>query len=386
MAHVRATIGGDTTEYRRAIRGMEGTTRSATARLGRMFASVGIAAAAIRFGRSIIQWASDASIAARNTGILTSELIALNRVGIQSGLRMNDMQRMLARMQTELFRAAEGSEQSRKKFERMGLEITDLARMDPAQMFQAVAKAAFETGIPIANLAELFGERLGPTAMVALREIAENGLPEVDEAIGRNADRIEAMGSKWAELGDQARGFALHIVNALDVAHTAISGFISGPMGDLAEAMVLLRDRQFSEALKRFREIGAAGGIMRSGMASARSSLAEREERIERQARRREEERSAQRDQLAALADRTEAGRETAEAVQESARIQAATIRAISDVADPLRRMGAMSGTGASQVEEQTRLDRTRNETLTRIATAMDTVNRFMGKVGLGMR
>ena len=339
-AHVRATIGGDTTEYRRALSGMEGMTQSSARNLTRIFAGIGIGAILQRWGRAVIRWGSDASIAARNAQIMTSEMIALNRIGIQSGMRGSaDFARMIARVSDELARAARGSEESARKFEQMGLSVGDLIRLDPAQQLQAIAKAAFDSGLPIANLSDLFGQRLGPTAMVALREIAQNGLPEVDDAIGDTADMVEALGSKWAETMDQMKAKTAQWANSL---HNAVSdaaafwGGVYGAQGSLAD---------------RFRE-------------GSRQMQIEEENREKSASIRRERRVLEQRQSIEELIRLYEsAPGATAPGVTARGPM---TPGAGMDT-DALRRIGGMTDTGASAVREQTQLDRTRNTMLSRI-------------------
>jgi hypothetical protein len=239
IAQLKAMVGLDSSQYQAGARVVNQQTASMRQSISSVGRAIGISfsvAGVVMLGRALMRWASDASIAARNAGILTSEMIGLNRVAIQGGMGVNDLQRMLTRMQGELFSAARGSEQAAQKFERMGLNIGELVRLKPADMFQQIAKAAFANGIPLENIAELFGERLGPNAMVVLRQIAEEGFPTVDAAIGVTADKLEAFGSRWAAIMDGAKAKTLSWADSLvsgiqDIA-SGLGGVFSGTGGD----------------------------------------------------------------------------------------------------------------------------------------------------------
>jgi hypothetical protein len=231
VAQLKAMVGLDTRAYKAGSRDIARQNQQ----LRRSFANIGRAigisfsvGAVVAAGRSLMKYATEVSLAARSTGMLTSEVMALNQVAITAGMGVSEMQRLSARLSSTLFQAANGSDQAREKFERMGLEIADLAAMDPAQMLEHVAQAAFESGIPLQNLTELFGERLGPAAMNALRDIADNGLPPVDKKLGEQADTLEMLGSQWAVYGDKVKQATLGAVAWLGRQHAEITDFWGG--------------------------------------------------------------------------------------------------------------------------------------------------------------
>ncbi len=208
IASLKAVLGLDSMPYKAGARGIKQENRSLQQSFAKIGAAIGVSfgiAAIVRAGRALVDYASQASIAARNVGMLTSEMIALNRVGMTAGMQTRQMEQLMSRLSTELFEASRGSDSAAKKFTDMNLAVEDLVRMRPADMIRAVAQAAIETGTPLGHLADLFGQRLGPQAMVALRDIAENGLPPVDRRVGEIADKIEAMGSGFQTLWDRIK-------------------------------------------------------------------------------------------------------------------------------------------------------------------------------------
>jgi len=231
VAKLMAMVGLDTSAYKAGA----GNIKSQNSGLSKSFRKISGAIAAtfsigavIASGRAIKKWADEASIAARNVGLLTGEMIALNRVAIQGGLDVNKMAMMLGKLQTKLYDAAAGDKVAQEGFDMMGLSVSKLISMRPADMLKEVAVAAMETGTPLQSLAEVFGERLGPQAVVVLRQIAEEGLPAVDDAAGRTADRVEALGSRWAENMDMMKEKALGVFAAVEEGYTRTLDFWAG--------------------------------------------------------------------------------------------------------------------------------------------------------------
>lgn len=219
IAQLKALLGMDTGNYKAGMRDAEGATKKFQGTLksvGRMLGVAFSVGTVIQFGRSLVTWASNASEAAQNAGVLTSEMIALNRVGLQAGLQVGDMGTLLEKLQNRLYEAAKGNKDATDSFAQIGLSVADLAGMDPAAMLEAVAKAAADSNIPLQTLSDIFGEKLGTKAKTALMDIAENGLPAVDAEIGDTADAIEAMGDRWAEMGEIAKSNLMQSLSWLD--------------------------------------------------------------------------------------------------------------------------------------------------------------------------
>ena len=154
------------------------------------------------------------------------------------------------------------------KFDRLKLKVADLARLDPASMLREVANAAFASGLPLQTLSDLFGERLGPNAVVALKDISENGLPEVDRAIGETADNIEALGSKWALIMEQAKiktlEWAATTTNAIQDAGAFFGGMFTET--DTRPDRDKLRDRFKKDANGNVVPVGSGESMLDRGV------------------------------------------------------------------------------------------------------------------------
>lgn len=234
FAQLKAILGLDTSAYKAGMKDATGATKgfqSTVASAGRVIAGAFSVGAVIAMGKSFVSWADKASTAAKNAGVLTSDMLALNEAALKSGLGIEDMQKLLTTMQNTLYDAAGGNETAIAAFEGLGLSIEDLASKDPAAMLVAVAEAAAQSATPLEDVSKLFGEKLGPNAMSALMDIAENGLPAVDTAIGDTADRVEALGDKWTAMGEKAkRGLAIAI-DWLDKTVGRAAAFVGGVVG-----------------------------------------------------------------------------------------------------------------------------------------------------------
>lgn len=244
IAKLHAFLGLNSAEFTAGMKKAKGDTSAFQSSIKQIGTSL---AAAFSFGaiaaaaKSLAEYGAEMSEAAQNAGILTEEMFALNEIATQNGLSVDEMRRMLSKLQTELYNAADGSEESRKKFEAIGLEITDLAGMAPAQMFEEVARAAFKSGIPLQSIADIFGDRLGPKAVSALRQLAEEGLPAIDTAAATAADKLDTLMDKWDRLIAKVKEGSLSLgVKVAEGAQVAGS-FVKGAAEQMSMAEKLAR-------------------------------------------------------------------------------------------------------------------------------------------------
>ena len=208
IAQLKAMVGMDSSAYKAGARGVDQSTKGMSnkiASLGKAMAAA-FSVAAITAGiRVINDFASTLSDAAMNLGLMTEEMMALNEVAIQNGMQTDQVGKMIGKLEKRLYDAITGDKLAVEAFDALGLSMADLVKMSPAEQFQAVAKAAIDSKMPVETLAELFGERLGPVAVQTLRQIAEDGLPAVDKGMADSIDKIKAWGSAWEGLKTQVK-------------------------------------------------------------------------------------------------------------------------------------------------------------------------------------
>lgn len=246
MAEMRIKGTLDTRNYERGIKKMQGENKKFGNEMGGLKSKIAktfAAAVILRFvqqaGRAVLRWATDVSIAARNLGIMTGEMIALNRVAMGFSLTTQDASRIMSRLATEIHKAAKEGGTAAEKFAAIGLSVDDLIRLDPVEQLRAVARAAMESGMPLENLAEILGERLGPKAVAMLKDLADNGLGEVSREAGRLADQAEMMATRWTQAKDRMKQGVLELISAIDNLYSKYSAFVS----------TLFRTRDFSLAV-----------------------------------------------------------------------------------------------------------------------------------------
>jgi hypothetical protein len=233
VAELKAMLGLDPARYNAGMKSAQKSTstfQDGLAKVTNMIGGAFSAGAAIAFAKNVFQWGSKLSETAQKAGVLTSEMAALNKVALQNGMDVDQATNMLAKMQTKLGDAIENGGEAEKAFTNIGLSLEDMAKLAPADMLQAVARAAVESGDPLNALADIIGERLGPTAVATFRDLAENGLGAVDDALGETADRVEELGDKFAAMLEGLKSTSLKVGNSIaeffnDLVHVAVADF-----------------------------------------------------------------------------------------------------------------------------------------------------------------
>jgi len=115
VAQLKAVLGLDSAKYKAGTRDI----RRENERMKQSFAQIGSAigvsfsvAAVVGAARHIAEWSTEVSLAARRVGLMTSQMMALGEVAVRAGLKVENMQQIMSKMQQELLRAAEGQQSS----------------------------------------------------------------------------------------------------------------------------------------------------------------------------------------------------------------------------------------------------------------------------------
>jgi hypothetical protein len=207
VARLRAVMGLDTKEFEAGIdksgrkaKDFQGVIQGVGSALGVAFSVGGV----IALGKTMMDWAGKISDAAGNVGILTETMAAQNAVFAENGLGVDELSKMYAKMETDVFSAATGGKKLDSIYERLGFTLQDLAAMSPDERLIAVAKAALESANATGALAEVFGSKLGPKARLALEGIVA-GYADVSAATGKAIDDIDAAGDRIAGFYEKAK-------------------------------------------------------------------------------------------------------------------------------------------------------------------------------------
>ena len=208
IAELKAMLSMDSSRYKAGMKEASSATTQFQGQLSNIAGAIGVSfstAAIVTYAKSVIDWSSKLSEAAQNVGILTAEMTAFNDVALVNGLDVDKMQMMLGKMNVKINDAVTKGGDSEKTFTDMGISLEELVKLPVADRFQMIAKAATESGNSVANLAGIFGERLGPKAVAAMQDLAKNGLGEVDKDAGKAADKLESVGDTFAIIAEAGK-------------------------------------------------------------------------------------------------------------------------------------------------------------------------------------
>lgn len=142
-------------------------------------------------------------------------MAALAGVFAKQGLGVDELTKMFAKVEADVFAAATGTRELAKVYTTLGFSVQQLAAMSPDERFVAIARAALESANATGALAEVFGQKLGPKARLALEDIAD-GYRKVNQATGEMLDKIDAAADEWASWGHEFKvGFLAPVISGL---------------------------------------------------------------------------------------------------------------------------------------------------------------------------
>jgi hypothetical protein len=235
VAQLKAVLGMDSKDFKagmsKASKDVSGF-QSQIKQVGGVIAAAFSVGAIVAAGKSLATWAGNVSDAAANAGVLTSEMLALQQASISGGLGLDGMSKLLAKVQIKLAEATSGNKEARKSFTGLGLDIEALNGLNPAQLLEEVARAAIASGRPLTALADIFGDKIGPKAVRALRDMTgADGLPKISEEAGKAADKIEELGHKWETFVEIAKrtsvSAAIPVVNFFESEYARLKGMVN---------------------------------------------------------------------------------------------------------------------------------------------------------------
>lgn len=137
-----------------------------------------------------------AQITSTSTQFVSEMGFAMKRAGLES----DDLRDAIATMSEQLGDAIEGSDEQIKRFQRFGLEVKELQRLSPEEVFERVADGFSQIEDPAARtfaIMELFGGDIG-NRLIPVMEGGAAGLREMREearALGLSLDEEAAEGA-----------------------------------------------------------------------------------------------------------------------------------------------------------------------------------------------
>jgi len=189
-------------------------------RVGTRMAAFGVGAAGA-LGLAVRSFASQGDTLdkmSKRTGMSVESLSELSYAAQLSGASLADVEAGTKRMQRSLIEATQGSKTAREAFERLGLSVDALARLNADQQFGAVGAALARVSDPATRTAaalELFGR--GGASLLPMLGSVESQSDRVAAAIQRigaavNTKALAQIGidpNAFAGLSDTGRAMAL---------------------------------------------------------------------------------------------------------------------------------------------------------------------------------
>jgi flagellar biosynthesis GTPase FlhF len=213
MSHMRVRIGGDASEFQRALKSVEGSAKGVgrniasaiSSPLGMALGGAGITAGIIAMGRSAITAADEVDEGSQRIGVSAETYQRLGNMAQLAGSSIERMTRVFARMARVIVGADEESKGAQKSLERLGLTVDNLKGKKPEEQFEIIARrlaTISNVGEQAAAAQEIFGR--SALEMIPLinnyDELADKAgeIPVMtDEAVaaaGRYNDALDEMG------------------------------------------------------------------------------------------------------------------------------------------------------------------------------------------------
>ena len=235
------------------LAGLQGSMRSLVAIQGaQLFGSIVSSAASgarsmIALGQSAAQTADDISKMSRRLGMSYGELAALSHAADLAGVSMETMAKGATKSDIAMVKAQNGNKQAQASFAALGLSVNDLAGMDAADRFGAIAGAigVLPTAAQRAAAAvSIFGK--AGADLLPLFEMGAGGV----RAATKDAERfglaltnaqgvdIENMNDGFTRAGAAIQGVVTQIVANLAPALQAVTDTFTKLIGDASGAKI----------------------------------------------------------------------------------------------------------------------------------------------------
>ena len=285
MAALKFKVSGDTSGLNKSLgkaKGMLGGLAKAGAKMGLAAAFTGAATAAGGLAGAVVgvkralNIGSEMSDIAANTGLLAGEAMVLSRAFEDAGISGDKLQPTINKMQRSIVEAGEGLSTPVRALEGMGLALSDLQGLAPAEQFAKIQNALAgmsDPGERAARAMQLFGRsgaELG--ALFSNGSAMENAAASVGgaaEILNRNANGFDRSADLLAGMGAK-----------LDGLFVGMAEFINPVLMPMLEKLNTLDLAKYGQAAGRFVSVIAAAfssdalpGMMKDGLILAAKSF-----------------------------------------------------------------------------------------------------------------
>ena len=203
------------------------------AKIGAIMAAVA-AGVTLAFGKMLKDWAAagdEVAKMAKRTGWSTEALSEMRHAAELSGTNIMSLEKAVKRMSSTIEDAKDGLETYTRSFDKLGISIDDIVRMNPEEQFWAIANALAELEDPTmrAALAQDFFGRAG-TDMLPMLAAGAKGIAEMRQQaheLGLVFDKEAAVSAEnltdaWTNMTGAIEGVKFALVEELAPTITAL--------------------------------------------------------------------------------------------------------------------------------------------------------------------
>lgn len=191
-----------------------------------------------RFGRSLMDRASDLSDFAEQTGLSTDALQALEAQGKQSGVALDTLRSGLLRLRNAQGEAGGKTDKFDEAMKALNMNAKEFAKMDTESALDAVATGFAKSGdraAAFSALVDVFGRDAGPRMQQMLVEISQIGMPAFIQSQKDNnqvisTETLAQLDNLQDRLERIKTTLTVGLVNGWEIARDAMTAFFQAHM------------------------------------------------------------------------------------------------------------------------------------------------------------
>lgn len=218
MSDLKYTISADASAATQAVSGLQRTFLGLKTLIAGKFTAAAIAS----FVRSVVDMASELRNASDTLGVAINSLIGFQKIALSSGVATATLSQAMSVLRNAQGQVVKGNETLEKAFGTLGISAEAVVGLKLDELMVRIGQAFSESSSPtqaFSALCDIFGSRIGPGMVSALKEIGETGLPAIQRNGDTSAEAVEKL--------SHATDIAAESVNSLKLATANVLGFIA---------------------------------------------------------------------------------------------------------------------------------------------------------------
>lgn len=237
VARLKALLGLDTKEFKAGVRDAKsqaGGLSSSLKVVGGLIAGAFSVGAVVSFGKSLLGMAGTLQDMSDNLDVSVKSLAGLSISTAGAGVDIEKLTQMLGKLQGKQADVARGDKKVIETFEQLGISVDQVIDSDPIQLFEMVAQAASKSGVAVSVLGDIFGEKLGNKTLNLMKEIAENGIPEISDATAEAISRADELGDRWEKAMQKIKLASMGVILSINDAREGLVDKLSDQLAKFA--------------------------------------------------------------------------------------------------------------------------------------------------------